>query len=197
MSDDDTTTTDGDTSGDNDGAPPEAKFTTDDMNRIVQDRLHKERQKYADYEDLQAKAAKLAEIEEANQSELEKAQQRAEEAERKATEAQQRARDALVRSSVIEAATKANAVDADSVLGLLDTSGIEIGDDGRVEGVEGAVKALLEAKPFLVGHPPTPGSPGGTAEGGARGGTTEDSPELGEIEDPKAVLEAARALRKH
>ena len=54
-------------------------FTQDDVNKIVNDRLARERKKYEgiDLEDLKAKAAKLDEIEEANKSELEKANERA------------------------------------------------------------------------------------------------------------------------
>lgn len=59
--------------------PPEGgtetkTFTQEDVNRIVQNRVAK----YADYDDLKAKAAKLDEIEEANKSELQKATERAE-----------------------------------------------------------------------------------------------------------------------
>lgn len=54
-------------------------FTEEDVNRIVTDRLHRERQKYEgiDLDDLKAKAAKLDEIEEANKSEIQKANERA------------------------------------------------------------------------------------------------------------------------
>lgn len=48
-------------------------FTQEDVNRIIQKRVAK----YSDYEELKAKAAKLDEMEEANKSELQKAQERA------------------------------------------------------------------------------------------------------------------------
>lgn len=53
----------------------------DDLNRVIDDRLKRERAKFSDYKDVKAKAAKLDEIEAANQSELEKANNRAGEAE--------------------------------------------------------------------------------------------------------------------
>lgn len=56
-----------------------------DMDRIIADRLSRERGKYADYGDLKAKAEKFDAAEAANQSELEKATKRAEEAEAKVT----------------------------------------------------------------------------------------------------------------
>ena len=45
----------------------------DDFNRLLEDRLKRERAKYADYRDVKAKASRLDEIEAANQTEIEKA----------------------------------------------------------------------------------------------------------------------------
>ena len=55
----------------------EAKFTQADLDRIVQDRLSREREKYGDYDALKAKAAKFDQIEEESKSELQKATERA------------------------------------------------------------------------------------------------------------------------
>ena len=52
-------------------------FSQDEVNAIVGNRLAEEKVKYADYEDLKAKAAKFDEVEEANKSELQKATERA------------------------------------------------------------------------------------------------------------------------
>lgn len=52
-------------------------FSQDEVNAIVGKRLAEEKVKYADYEDLKAKAAKFDEVEEANKSELQKATERA------------------------------------------------------------------------------------------------------------------------
>lgn len=56
----------------------ERTFTQAELDQIVQDRLLRERNKYADYDAMKEKAAKLDEIEEASKSELQKAQERAE-----------------------------------------------------------------------------------------------------------------------
>lgn len=53
-------------------------FTQEELNKIVSERLGRERQKYADYEDLKAKATRLDEIEEASKTELQKQTERAE-----------------------------------------------------------------------------------------------------------------------
>lgn len=55
----------------------EKTFTQAELDAIVSDRLKRDRAKYADYEELKAKAGKLDEIEEASKSELQKATERA------------------------------------------------------------------------------------------------------------------------
>lgn len=61
-------------------AAPQAErtFTQKELDDILQARLGKERARYADYEDLKAKAAKLDELEAANKTELQKATEKAE-----------------------------------------------------------------------------------------------------------------------
>lgn len=75
------------------GNNTEKTLTQAEVDRVVQERLAREREKFADYEDLRGKAAKLDQLEAANQSELEKAIARAEAAE-KAAEAADGARKA-------------------------------------------------------------------------------------------------------
>lgn len=58
-------------------------FTQAELDAIVQDRVKRERSKYEGFEDFKAKAQKFDEQEEANKTELQKAQERAEELEAK------------------------------------------------------------------------------------------------------------------
>lgn len=58
-------------------------FTQADLDRIVQERVNRERAKYEGFEDFKAKAQKYDEQEEANKTELQKAQERATELEAK------------------------------------------------------------------------------------------------------------------
>ena len=65
----------------NDGSQTESAnttFTQEDVDRIVGERLARERAKYADYETIREKAAKFDQAEEASKSELQKATERAE-----------------------------------------------------------------------------------------------------------------------
>ena len=60
--------------------PPAEEFTAitsqEDLNKVLNERLTRERAKFADYKDLKVKATKLDEIEQANQTETEKAAKR-------------------------------------------------------------------------------------------------------------------------
>lgn len=58
-----------------------------DLDRLIGERLSRERAKFADYDDLKAAAEKLGQIEESNKSEIQKALERAEAAEKRAEEA--------------------------------------------------------------------------------------------------------------
>lgn len=60
--------------------------TQQDLDRIIEQRLARERAKYADYDALKAKAARLDEMEEATKTELQKALDAAAEASRRADE---------------------------------------------------------------------------------------------------------------
>lgn len=62
---------------DNQGAEPEKTFTQEELNSIIDERLKREREKFADYNELKEKATKYDEVEEANKTELEKATERA------------------------------------------------------------------------------------------------------------------------
>lgn len=53
-------------------------FTQEELDKIVGERLQRERSKYSDYESLKSKASKFDELEESNKTELQKATERAE-----------------------------------------------------------------------------------------------------------------------
>lgn len=72
------------------GSTPESAktFTQEQVNDLIAREKGKIQSKFADYNDLKGAAAKLAEIEQANASELEKAQGRATKVEKELAEAQ-------------------------------------------------------------------------------------------------------------
>lgn len=149
-------------------------FTQDDIDRIVQDRLKRDRQDRPSDEEIakmKADAERLAAIEAENQSELEKAQTRAETAETAASAATERANQTLRKAAVITASAEAGA-DPEIVHALLAERGfkvkqedntfeVTVGDDGQVTGASEAVKALIELKNIVgTSTPPGPGDGG-------------------------------------
>lgn len=60
-------------------AAADKTFTQAELDVIISDRLRREREKYADYEDLKTKAAKFDAAEEASKTELQKATEKANE----------------------------------------------------------------------------------------------------------------------
>lgn len=131
-------------------AESEKTFTQAELNQIVKDRLARAESKFADYEDLKAKAAKLDEIEEANKSELEKARDEAEKAKAEAKAAADRANQVMLKSAVIAKASALNFIDAEDAFALLPKDSLSLSEDGQVEGLEEALKTLAEAKPHLL-----------------------------------------------
>lgn len=180
----------GEPSGDPPKDPPARAFSETDVERIVKERLARDRRERPSDEEISAlreSERKLKELEAANESELERAQARATEAEKKAkeveeaaakkaNEATENAQKVIRRAEVIAEATKAGAVNAEAVHDLLAARGfkakdgdekelsVTVGDDGRVTGVQETVKALLESEKYLVGETPDPGP----SDGGAR-----------------------------
>ena len=127
---------------------PERTFTQAEMDAIIGDRLKRERGKYADYDELKAKAEKFDAAEEAGKSELQKAVERADALakELEAVKAKQ------ARLDLIAAVAKDTGVDAD-LLGAM---------NGTTEDEVKANAELLKAKFAAVpGYKPDPHDNGG------------------------------------
>ncbi|MCS4278027.1 sRNA-binding protein [Mycetocola sp. BIGb0189] len=109
--------TENNTGGKAEFTPP---ATQEELNSLIAGRLERERAKYADHEELKAKAAKLAEIEAANLTELEKANAAAEaaRAEVEAVKAKLADRDAKdARAALVAEVSKATGVPAELLHG--------------------------------------------------------------------------------
>lgn len=156
-------------------AAPEPKtgtFTQDDVDRIIRERIAREREKYADYDAVKERAARLDQIEEAQRTDLEKAQKRAEKAERERDEAVQRANTSLAKAAVVAEAGRRGVIDPDAAYQLLPEGSVAVGDDGQVTGLDEALTALVDAKPYLVGT----NAPSGGGNGGPMAPVTPSSP---------------------
>lgn len=121
---------------------PAKTFSQQEIDRIVEKRLSRERKawkKQVDEDNLKAQMS----VEE--RLKVEKG-----EAETKATEAIVKANQRLVRSEILNKAANLGVIDTDVVYKLLDKDEIDVDDDGNVTGVEEAIKALITAKPYLI-----------------------------------------------
>lgn len=162
-----------------DGAQPPVKtFTQEDLDRIVKERLERERSKYADYDALRDKAAKFDRIDSANKSEAEKVAQaladrdtRLAELEAKAKESEERAIGATRQIKVVAAASILGAYDPSDPNFAAAVAGIDPASSTADADIKAALEALKAAKPYLfrTGGPRplesfNPGSGQGSAE---------------------------------
>jgi len=171
-------------------------FSQEDLDRIVKDRLARQKSQFGDYDDLKAKASKFDEIEEASRSELEKAQKAAADAAAERDKILTEVREARLTAAVLAevAKTDRKVVDPEAALRLLDRSTLELGEDGVPTNTAEAVDALLEARPFLVGS--AGGSARGNADQGARqGGVKQLSREALASMSPDEINQARREGR--
>lgn len=121
---------------------PPKTYTQDDINKIIEKRLNRERKTWKkQVEDERVKAQMTTE---------EKLKTEKAEAENKANEAIVKANQRLVKSEILNKAADLGVIDTDAAYRLLDKDDIEIDDDGNITGVEEAVKALITAKPYLI-----------------------------------------------
>jgi hypothetical protein len=148
------------------------------VDRIVRDRLARQKAQFADYEDLKNKASEYDKIAESNKTELQKAQERAAQAERTAAEAQERAQRTLTEAAITAAAT-GKLADPTDALALVDRSAIEYGTDGTPTNIGELVASLVESKPHLAAG--TRKAP--PIDQGARGGS-------GDVLDPAHMSDA-------
>jgi hypothetical protein len=150
-----------------DPAPDPAKtFSQVELDKIVQDRLARERAKYEGFDALKAKADEFDKLQEANKSELEKAQARADKAEEAAKTATARAQETALKSAVIAEAARRQVVDPDAAFALLDRSTLKLDGDGSPTNIAEAMDQLLTAKPYLAA---ATGGNRNQADQGARG----------------------------
>lgn len=133
-------------------APPEgdaytAPASQADLDKIVEQRLARERQKFVDYDDLKAKAAKFDEVDAATKSELQKALDAVAERDAKLVELPKQVRADVLRFASL--AAQKGFLDPEDALMFIDA---DLSDQAAVEA---ALTELAARKPHLV-KPQTP-----------------------------------------
>lgn len=145
---------------DNEPKKAEKTFTQEELDRIVKERLERERKKYANYGEMQKELEELRkmreEIERQNMTELErykadleKAQKALKEKEKELSDFRTQYERDKIAAEFREKARAANIEYVDDALALADLSGVSI-EDGKVVGIDEVIKKLVETKPFLV-----------------------------------------------
>lgn len=147
-------------------APKKLELTQDEFDAKIEERLARERKKYADYDDLKSERDRLKSEEDARKAaamtEQERLQAERDEATRKATEAGEAATKAttaanqrIIRTEfrllAKESGIRADALD--DAYKLADLAGASVDEEGNVTGVDDVIKALIEAKPYLAEAP--------------------------------------------
>jgi len=120
----------------------------DELDRVISERLKRERAKFADYTALKNKAEEFDRLADAQKTEAERLASKAQEAEARVAALAAKVRTKTLRAEVITLSTKLGIVDADVALALVG-SGIEFGDDDEPIGVEELLRDLIKQKPFL------------------------------------------------
>lgn len=144
----------------------ERTFTQAELQAIINDRLERERTKYADYDKLKEAAGQWEEHRKAQMSELEKAQARITELEAVSAEAQERAVQTLIRSAFLAEAAKLGAAHPEDAYLLAELDKVEIDEAGNVQGVVEVVAALAEAgRLVMAGKAKAPNLDGGAGSG--------------------------------
>ncbi|OME86916.1 hypothetical protein BK120_08310 [Paenibacillus sp. FSL A5-0031] len=143
--------------------PKKLELTQDEFDAKIEERLARERKKYADYDELKTERDRLKSEEDARKAaamtEQERLQAERDEATRIATEATETATKAttaanqrIIRTEfrllAKESGIRADALD--DAYKLADLAGVVVDEEGNVTGVDDVVKALVVAKPYLA-----------------------------------------------
>lgn len=145
-------------------------FSQEDLNAVVAREVERQqsrqRQELAQrlgvpIDQLDQELERAAEARKNQMSELEKTQAELERLKSERDTALSQANERLLQAEIMVQAREMGFVDADDAFRLLDREGVTI-EDGKVSGVEDALKSLAEAKPHLLGQ-----GTGGPAKGGS------------------------------
>lgn len=151
------------------GDPPkfEPISSQAELDRILGERLARERAKYADYNDLKAKAAEFDKAAEAARTEHEKAVEAAKSEGR--TEALTAANTRLLSAEARALAAEAKFASPSLAVRALDLSDVAVNDDGTVDAdaIKTKLKELVDSGAFVVGDVEKPKPKPDRAQGGA------------------------------
>jgi len=132
-------------------------FSQDEVNRMIKARAERELKAVladvglADLGELKTLVQQKRAAEDANKSELAKAQERAAELEKQLADAAEKQKALMTQNDIAAKAAKLGIIDPDAAYKLLNRSELEYGDDGAPTNTETLLVALLKEKPYLAG----------------------------------------------
>ena len=184
-------------------------FTQEQLDTIIEQRLNRERGKFADYDDLRAKAEKLTKLEQEQMTEAERQKQLLAEAQaaKAGLEAQLKTKELetqglLVRAEVRVMATSMGFASPDDAYALANLAKVKVAESGEISGVKEALEKLTkgeQAVPARQTHPSDgTGTPRRAAPGAAppvgttAGGSAHSSPCRREVSRWQEILRSPR-----
>jgi hypothetical protein len=148
------------------------KFTQEELNAIIADRLTRQKQQFADYDALKTKAGQWDTYEQTQKTEQQKTQERIQQLEQEAARATQNAKDTMIRAAIEVEAGKQGVAFPGDVIALADMSKVTFDAvTGKVTGAEDAVKTVVSAGRVPLRQPQAPKLDGGAGTGNRPGGT--------------------------
>lgn len=153
-----------------------AQLTQDDVDRVVESRLARERRKFEGYDEYKAKAEAYDEAVAANQTELEQAINRASQLEEQVADLAGANQYIVARNGLLQEIAKPDygIVDPEGAIEFLlgiDSEFVEFDEDGSPLNAEKAVQDLISKRSYLVSSGTAQRS---DADQGARGGQQVD-----------------------
>ena len=153
-------------------------FTQEEVNALMGRTRQEERGKFADYETLKEKAAAADAAAAAQLSKEERLAQEKADFKARLTATEQRIAETAIAAEIRVKAASMGIVDPDAALALINRKAVSF-SDGNVTGVDDALAALVEAKPYLKGQSGKPAAPNLNANGGKAPPAT---PQLSDLE---------------
>jgi len=129
----------------------EKTFTQADLDRIVKERLDREKSKYAGFDEYKRAADKLKEIEDAQKSELDKLQERVTQFEQQAIQTTAENKRLKLNARIATIAGQLGAMDPNDPNFLMATQAIDPDGDGADEQIKISIEALKAQRPYLFG----------------------------------------------
>lgn len=129
---------------------PEKTFSQAELDAIIKARLSDERKKFSDYDSLKAKAKELDTLKEGQKTDDQKTAEKVTALESRIATTEAEKKQADLKAIIVAEASKLGFSDPMDAFTIVDKSKVEYGEDGLPKNAAELVKAISQAKPYLV-----------------------------------------------